>query len=160
MLLCYLTSTGRNEKEIFSIIVQHLPLQASHSELLPKFPAVAAWVSAACLSRRFLCDGVKVSLEYEFEVALFSMLLTSSVATEWTSPGVAAFVLLLLGVPARRGPGRPRWRTRRDKPRTWFKNHVSMIFLRPPKTVADSFREVEWMSESLPGTPWEERFGV
>lgn len=49
---------------------------------LPKFPAAAVCVSAVSESRMFLCEGDKLSLEYEFEVALFSVSLSSSVAVE------------------------------------------------------------------------------
>lgn len=56
--------------------------QASVTGVLPKLPAAAVCVSAECVSRMFLCDEDKLSLEEEVEVALFSMLLSSSVAGE------------------------------------------------------------------------------
>ncbi|MEQ2167827.1 hypothetical protein GOODEAATRI_007959 [Goodea atripinnis] len=46
----------------FSIIYQ-----ASHSTILPRFPGGAECVSDVCVSRRTLCDGDKLSLEYEAE---------------------------------------------------------------------------------------------
>lgn len=49
---------------------------------LPKSPTVVVCVSAECESRRLLCDGDKLSLENKLEVALLSVLLTSSVAAE------------------------------------------------------------------------------
>lgn len=60
----------------------HLPLQALVRVILPKFPAVGVCVSAARVSRLFLCDGDKLSLEYEVEVALFSRLRSLSLAVE------------------------------------------------------------------------------
>ena len=108
--------------------------QASVTEILPERPAAAVCVSAVCVSRMFLCDGDKLSLEDEVEVALLSMSPSSSVAVEEWNPAVTESVLLLLGVPAPRGPGRPSRSTDRDKPRTWFKNHVSMIFKTPKRS--------------------------
>lgn len=52
------------------------------TQILPERPAAAVCVSAVCVSRMFLCDGDKLSLEDEVEVALLSVSPSSSVAVE------------------------------------------------------------------------------
>lgn len=84
-----------------------------------KFPAAAVCVSAVCVSRMFLCDGDKLSLDCEVAVALFSTPPSSSAPVACSNPDrVTESVLLSPGVPAPRGPGNSSRRTDRDRPRT------------------------------------------